>query len=450
MIRISASEFARRCGGACFGEAEITGFTTDSRNVQPGDLYIAAYGERADGHDFVDAAIKAGAACSLVARPVNGPHILVEDVVASIAALGLSYRAEFNGPVIGITGSAGKTSAKEFTYAALGVLGPVLKSQGNRNTEYTNPLTWVELQPSHKSVVLEMGMRGFGQILHLAQAALPTIGLVTGIGTAHIEKVGSREGICKAKGELLQVLPSDGYAVLWQEDDYLNDLKQLCECEVQTFGTSQEADCRIIGSQSLDWENSLVRLSYRGEEADVVVPAIGRHQARNAAAGVLVAVLAGADFKEAVAALKNVQLPPMRLEAREYKGATIILDNYNASPDSTVAAIRTLNEVPVKGRRLAILGEMKELGDFTESGHRLVGTAVAESSIDQALLTGGPTKFIYDEAVQRGFQASRLDSRDVLDLEIVRTFVERVAPGDVLLIKGSRALGLENALPKDF
>lgn len=451
MTPMRLGEIASRMAGALHGDPDllVTGFATDSREAGPGILFLAIRGEKVDGHDYVPQASSAGSVAVVAERPVDGPHILVEDLVAALASFGRSLRAEFPYPVVGVTGSAGKTTTKEFTAAALSALGPVLKSEGNRNTEYTSPLTWAEKTDHHRSAVIEMGMRGFGQIAHLASISQPTIGIITQIGTAHIEKVESRAGIFRAKSELLEALPIDGTAVFWREDDFYFELNEVSPCRVFTYGFSQEADCRILGSRSVDWNLSVVRGVLDGEQWEVELPVLGRHQALNAGAALTAAVSAGADLSEAAAALKTAKLPPMRLQSIPYKGGTIILDSYNASPDSTSAALRAMGEMPATGRRLAVLGEMKELGDFAESGHRLVGTAVAQADLDAAILVGGPTRFIAEEAVSAGFDVSRLEQIGEVDLDLIRCWIDRMGEGDVLLIKGSRALGLERALPEE-
>jgi UDP-N-acetylmuramoyl-tripeptide--D-alanyl-D-alanine ligase len=382
----------------------------------------------------------------LCERPVDGRHILVDGIADALASFALSRRKEFAGPVVGVTGSTGKTTTKEFVAAALSPLGSVLKSEGNRNTEYTSPLVWADLRAEHKAVVVEMGMRGHGQIAHLASFSRPTIGIVTNIGTSHLEKVGSREGIVEAKSEMLHALPRDGTAVLWQEDLYLESLRSACECRVRTFGFAQESECRILGYRAVSWEKCIVRGRLDDVVFEVELPTSGRHQALNAGAAVLAAGCAGVPVAEAARALQSATLPPMRLQVVPFRGATVVLDTYNASPDSTVAAIRTLSDLPAEGRRIAILGEMKELGDYTESGHREVGAALGVSPVDMALLTGGPTSFIEDEALRAGFPSSKIISFAAFDIENVRRFLAGLSPGDVVLIKGSRALGLESAL----
>jgi UDP-N-acetylmuramoyl-tripeptide--D-alanyl-D-alanine ligase len=407
---------------------------------------LAIQGDRVDGHEFVESALASGAVACLVEREMLGDVIVVPNLEEALANFGRSVRDEYSGPVVGITGSNGKTTTKEFCAAALSPLGRVLKNEGNKNTQYTSPLLWAGLTPETRSVVVEMGMRGFGQIAHLAAIARPTVAVVTVVGTAHIEKVGSREGILRAKSEIFGDLVEGGVVVVWREDDFYDDLVVACPGRCMSFGASPEADCRVLGYRSDDWGRCTVRLAYQGEEAEVDLPTFGRHQALNAAAAVLASVESGVKFGEAVAALARAELPGMRLEIIERQGVTVLVDTYNASPDSTVAALEALAQGPALGRRIAILGEMKELGDFTEAGHRLVGQALARSNIDLAMLTGGPTRTIYDEARAVGMRAEQLTSCEELDLGRVRAFLDTAAVGDTVLIKGSRALGLESVL----
>jgi UDP-N-acetylmuramoyl-tripeptide--D-alanyl-D-alanine ligase len=444
---MSLSDFARRSNGVLVGhDVVVNGFATDSRAVVEGDLFLCIRGERVDGHEFASQARSAGAVACLSERPVSEPYVLVDDIADGLARFGQSKRDEFYGPVLGVTGSTGKTSTKDFVAAALSPLGPVLKSQGNKNTEYTSPLVWAELQDDTAAVVIEMAMRGHGQIAHLASISKPTIGVVTNIGTSHVEKVGSRHGVFQAKSELLQALPKDGTAVFWREDAFYGELRDIARCTVLTFGFSLEADCQILGYQALDWEHCLVRGQLAGDTFEVKLNTVGRHQALNAAAAVTAAHAAGVKVQDATSALPSAEHQPMRLEVVERDGITIVLDTYNASPDSTVAALQTLADVPARGRKIAILGEMKELGSFTESGHRLVGKALAQSSVSLALLTGGPTSFIADEARMAGMPPDTVIELEVFDIEEVRRFLAGLVAGDVVLIKGSRALGLEAAV----
>lgn len=446
MREFLASDVARRAGGRLVGpDRVIRGFATDSRAVTLDALFLCIQGANVDGTAFWPQARENGASVALAETEVEGTCVLVPQLVEGIAAFGRSLRAEFRGPVVGITGSNGKTTTKELTVAALGALGPVLKSPGNQNTEYTSPLAWMRAG-DEASAVMELAMRGYGQIRHLATVHRPDVAIITMIGTAHIEMVGSREGIARAKGEILEELPEDGTAVLWQEDDFLGELMALAPGRVRTFGFSPDAECQVVGYRALSIGTSAVALRLDGETEEVVLPVSGRHQALNAAAAALAAHTVGVQFSAAVAGLLNAEWPPMRMEVREIGGVTVVVDTYNASPDSTVAALRALAEVNTAGRRIAVLGEMKELGPFSESGHRMVGRAVAETDLDAVLLTGGPTDWIRDEAVQAGYPAERLSLLAAPEPEAIAAFLRTAEAGDQVLIKGSRALGLERAL----
>ncbi|MCB0825663.1 MAG: UDP-N-acetylmuramoyl-tripeptide--D-alanyl-D-alanine ligase [Armatimonadetes bacterium] len=446
---MTLGELAQRLGGQLVGVAgnqEFRHFATDNRQIQQGDVFLCIAGANVDGHNFAESAMAAGASACIAERTVNAPHIFVENLVDALGNFGRSLRRDFDGPVIGLTGSHGKTTTKEFVAAALSPLGPVLKNEGNRNSEYTSPLLWHDRVPGMKSAVVEMGMRGFDQITHLAKVHEPNIGLITVIGTAHIEKVGSREGISKAKAELFDALPCDGTAIFWHEDDYARDLRSHVKGRGLTFGFSPEADSQVLGYRMLGWTACQIRGRVGSETYEVELPVTGRHQALNVASAILTAHVAGVSVSDAAAALPTAHIPPLRMEVRKWNGATILVDTYNASPDSTIAALKTLLEGEASGRRLAILGEMKELGDFTEAGHRMVGKALVGTDLDHVFFTGGAMDIAAETALAGGFPASRMIRRPSVNLDEIREFLSSVCEGDVVLIKGSRALGLEKAL----
>ncbi|HLK16955.1 MAG TPA: UDP-N-acetylmuramoyl-tripeptide--D-alanyl-D-alanine ligase [Fimbriimonadaceae bacterium] len=444
------AELAKLLGGTPAGIAdslEATGWATDSRDVKPGDVFLAIKGARSDGHEHVPGALTAGAVAAVAEQPVEGPHILVRNLPTALAKMASAYRDRFDGPVIGITGSAGKTTTKEFIAAAVEPLGLVLKTEGNRNTEYTAPLMWTELTQEHMVVVCEMGMRGFGHIEHLASFNRPTIGVVTNIGFSHMELVGNREGIAKAKSEMLQALPEDGASVLWAEDDFLDALSAASPARVRTFGTGSGAECRITGYAPHGWAGCGVTGTLDGAEWIAEVPAIGRHIALDAAAAILAANCVGIGPAHAAALLRNAKLPPLRMEVREWNGATLLVDAYNASPASMLPAIEVLGEGDVSGRRIAVIGEMKELGEASMTGHRDVARALLQARVDWIMLFGAGTEDTQDELLKGGQIPYTIEQAENLyDVEI---FLRRkLKPGDVALIKGSRSLELEKAVPK--
>jgi len=438
---IPVQEFAERCRGSIHGNWQspaITGFALDNREVKPGDLFLAIKGANVDGHSFVPQALAAGAVGAMVEKTVDGPHILVDNLVNGLGRFGRSRREEFFGPVIGITGSAGKTSTKEFVAAALSPLGPVLKNTGNRNTEYTSPLVWAELESKHRAAVIEMSMRGFGQVAHLAAVSEPNIGIVTNIGNAHVEMVGSREGVAKAKGELLESLPPTGNAIIWAEDEFAHVLRSFSRAPVLTFGFGP-SDCQVLRYKAVSWTEAEIEGTLKGKPWHAKLPSVGRHMALNAAAAVLAAHCTGVPVQEAADALSSAVLPPMRMEVVQLHGATMVLDNYNASPPSMAAAIETLSEIPTRGRRLAVIGEMRELGAESVAGHRSVGESLARSNVDGVLFYGEATK----ETAKACGQKEKYFASSLAE---VTEFLRTVQAGDVVLIKGSRALELEKAL----
>lgn len=447
MTELLVSEFASVVHGEVQGlvpNAKFCGFALDNREVKPGEMFVAVIGSRVDGHVFAASAVKAGASVVLAEKPVAAPHVLVKNVVQALADFASHIRESFNGPVIGITGSAGKTTTKELTAAALAPLGPILKTEGNRNSEFSSPLLWGDLTKDHCAVVVEMGMRGFGQIEHLASFSKPTIGVVTNIGYSHIELVGNRDGVAQAKAELLTSLPVEGHAVLWAEDPYLARLSASSKAKVSTFGTSPSADCRITSYHALDWKSCEFEGEAFGETFSAKVPAVGRHIALNASAAILVAQLCGVNLGEAARAVGKAVLPPMRMEVVEHNGATILLDTYNASPTSVIAALETVNDMPVTGRRIAVLGDMRELGTYSEEGHREVGRALASMNFDLAVLVGESARWIGEAAIAHGYSESQV--RWEAEVADVSEVLRELRPGDAVLIKGSRALELERAL----
>jgi UDP-N-acetylmuramoyl-tripeptide--D-alanyl-D-alanine ligase len=438
MTPISISDFAAIVQGApnslpSASDPRIQGFATDSRAVKPGDLFLAIKGAKVDGHDFAEMVVENGAVAVLAEKPVNAPHILVDNLVGALARFGSHYRDTFRGPVVGITGSAGKTTTKEFLAAALAPLGDILKTEGNRNTEFTAPLLWADLTADTKAVVVEMAMRGAGQIAHLASFSKPTVGLITNVGWSHVSEVGSREGIAKAKGELLAALPEDGVAVLPQDDEFLPVLAEVANGrQVYTFGLSGESDCRVIAIRSEGWDGTTIDGFFADIPWQARIPYLGKHLGPNVAGAICTAAALGLAPQEAADAMSDAEIPPMRMQVIERNGVKILLDAYNASPASMMGALQTFMELPVEGNRCLILGQMNELGDESVRAHRELGDYVKTLGLDQ-LATYGPL-------------ASGYGSDPVPSIDALRLMLNNLQPGDAVLIKGSRSLELEKVL----
>lgn len=401
----------------------ITGVSTDTRSIQPGDLFIPLVGERFDGHDYLAQALAQGAALVLSERAVDLPHLRVADTLAVYQRLARWWRLHFTLPVIGVTGSAGKTTTKELI--AL-VLGPgVLKTPANENNDIGVARTLLALEPDHRAVVLEMAMRGPGEIGRLVQAAAPTIGVITNIGTAHIGRLGSQRAIAEAKCELLQGLD---LAVLNREDALLQEVAAQCWAgPTLTYGL--DGDSYLVGE----------RLHHRGLTFKLPLP--GRHQALNFLAALTVAEYLGYDLTT-LTDLPPLELPGGRLKVRKTHGIELIDETYNAAPEAVLACLDWLGSYQ-EGARFAVLGMMGELGDFALPLHQAVGERVRVLGLDGLLLYGtGPELACLAQA------AHPVPTQVYEDLSALAQAIAQIArPGDRVLFKAARAVALERVFP---
>ncbi len=451
MIR-SVSDLAKRLGAVdvtALPSAQCVGFATDHRDVEHGNAFIAIEGSRVDGHMYCKEAISRGATVCIVQKLVDAPHILVPNVAEALGQFGLSIRKEFSGPVIGITGSVGKTTTKEMIASALAPLGPVLKSEGNRNTEWTSPLVWNNLSPETSSAVIEMSMRGFGHIDHLAKVHKPNIGVITMIGTSHLELVGSLEGVARAKGELIEALPADGLAILPNDDPFFSQLAAKSQAPILTFGRSRAATLRLNSFLAENWNEGQLNVTFQGEMNagtwKLKVPFAGEHFAINACAALLVAIACGVAAEDAIHAIESMPSVPGRMDVHDFNGVTLVFDAYNASPQSFAAALRTLHQVPCRGRRIVVAGEMKELGDTSQSEHRRIGELIHALGMDAAVFYGEAMEAALDVLQDAGWDGRAWMAHDHAS---IRAFLESLEPGDTVLVKGSRAMELDKAMPE--
>lgn len=434
--------------------ATVQGIFIDSRHVKPGGLFFALKGERTDGHQYAAQALERGALGAVVERVPQGVNpaderlLVVGSSIEALGRLARWYRDQFDITIVGVTGSTGKTSTKEMIAQALQAAypGTVLKSQGNYNTEIGVPLTLYGLNEHHRVAVLEMAMRGSGQIDWLCEVANPLVGVVTQIGWSHIEQVGSRRGIAEAKGELLRRLPANGAAVLSRDDRFFPFLESLCRCPVVSFGKHREADVRLIAVEGSTREASRGIVQVGDRRLDVQIPVPGEHQLINVTAALAVASVLGVDLGKATAELAHVRLPEMRMAVQMHQpGWTLINDAYNANPDSMRGAIKTLVEQPCKGRRIAILGDMKELGSYSRRLHRQLGRWLAAQPIDLLVLVGNDVLWTASTAMEGGFFEDRLLYFETPE-EAGEWLQLNVREGDCVLLKASRAVELERAV----
>lgn len=376
-------------------DANYQGISTDTRTLKPQELFIALSGEQFDGHEFVAMAIEKGAAAVMVSRavPCDIPQLQVQDTTIALGKLAAHHRANFNIPVIGITGSCGKTTVKTMTASILSHSGSTLASARSFNNAIGVPLTLLELNTEHRYAVIEMGMNHFGEIATLTQMTKPTIALINNAAAAHLEGVGSLEGVARAKGEIFQGLTPEGIGILNLDDPfaaYWRDL--LGEHPILTFGTASAADFRAENS-TLDHEGKaqFTLITPLGETA-IQLPLLGSHNINNALAAAAASYAAGADLPAIQQGLQTAECVYRRLNLhRTQEGARIIDDSYNANPLSLQAAITTLAQQP--GYRILVLGDMRELGDQAEHYHHAVGISAKEAGIEQLFAYGELSQF---------------------------------------------------------
>ncbi|MEG6521883.1 UDP-N-acetylmuramoyl-tripeptide--D-alanyl-D-alanine ligase [Desulfotomaculum sp. 1211_IL3151] len=447
MLTYSIQEIARVTGGNLLQGnpgAVLTGIATDSRKVKKGDLFVALLGQRVDGHAYVQKAIEQGASALLISSRVDSnpdiPMVFVKDTLQALQQLASDNRFRLNIPVVAVTGSNGKTSTKDMIAAVLNSRYKTLKTEGNFNNELGLPLTLLNLNETHQAAVVEMGMRGRGEIDFLAQLAKPTGAVITHIGESHMELLGSVENIALAKTEVLAHIGTEGFAILNADSPYLRELAQGCKGKVWLYSLGNDGDLRAA---NLRPEAAGIRYTvfYPGGEGEIYLPVPGSHNVMNSLAAIGVGLQLGLDFTEIAQGLEKLALTHSRLEILQRRGLTIINDTYNANPSSTKAALRVLAET-AKGRKIAVLGNMYELGNMEQSGHFEVGETAAAIPVDYLVTVGNLAEW-----VARGALAGGLAQEKIYPCEENARAVEVLGglarAGDTILIKGSRGMHME-------
>jgi UDP-N-acetylmuramoyl-tripeptide--D-alanyl-D-alanine ligase len=417
----------------------------DSRKAGVGDLFVAMRGEQVDGHDFVADAAQRGATGAIVERRVDAtiPQYVVPDALAALQAIAKARRDLLPGlKVVGVTGSVGKTTTKELTAAVLSARYSVLKNEGNLNSEIGMPLVLLELTPAHERAVLEMGMWAPGEISLLCDLARPDTGIVTNVGPSHLERMGTIEAIADAKAELVAALPSSGIAILNADDARVAAMTERTSAHVVTYGLGDAADVRALDIASEGLSGVRFTLAHGDARSPVYSRLPGRAMVHNALAAAAAGITDGITVDDVAGALSAAQIPARLVAHRGPNGSTVIDDTYNASPASMLAALELLGEVP--GGKIAILGDMRELGSAEYDGHVAVGRAAAESA-DAIYVVGELARVIGDTAREAGHR----DVHFVTDKDSIASAINgRLGPGDVVLVKGSRALALETVVAR--
>ncbi|MEW2619609.1 UDP-N-acetylmuramoyl-tripeptide--D-alanyl-D-alanine ligase [Streptomyces sp. NPDC048106] len=450
MIALSLAEIAAVVGGQTHDipdpSAQVTGpVVRDSREVVPGSLFAAFVGERVDGHDFAPQVVEAGAVAVLASRPVGVPAIVVEDVQSALGALARHVVARLGATLVALTGSAGKTSTKDLIAQVLSSKAPTVYTPGSFNNEIGLPLTALTATEETRFLVLEMGARGIGHIRYLTGLTPPRIGVVLNVGTAHIGEFGGREQIAQAKGEIIEGLPEDGAAVLNADDPLVRAMAPRTKAKVVLFGESAEADVRAENVRLTDTGQPSFRLHTPSGASDVTMRLYGEHHVSNALAAAAVAHELGMSAEEIATALSGAgSLSRWRMEVTERPdGVTIVNDAYNANPESMRAALRALVAMG-KGRRTwAVLGKMAELGDEALAEHDAVGRLAVRLNVSKLVAVGGIEASwlqlgAYNEGSWGEESVHVSDAQAAIDL-----LRSELRPGDVVLVKASRSVGLE-------
>ena len=431
---------------------EFSAIVTDTRKISEGVLFVALKGERFNGEDFAAEALEKGAAGVVVSEVCDkkqlekcaGTVLQVEDTLAAYQLMAKAWRDKFPQiPVVAITGSNGKTTTKDLTAAVLSAKGAVLKTQANFNNEIGLPLTLLGLKKEHTAAVVEIGMRGFHQIEALAPIASPQIGIVTNVGETHMELLGSLENIAKAKQELVEAIPAGGTVILNADNKYVAGMRSAAKegVKVMTFGLEQEAD---VKGEAIHTEGNVTKfmVTYANERHEYEVNMVGRHNVYNTLAAIAAGFAMGLTPVEVREGLSHLEATKMRFELQQVKEWNVVNDAYNASPMSMTAAINTLSEL-TKGRKIAVLGDMLELGSVSEEAHLHVGEEVAEHGFTALVTRGEMGEFIAKGAENKGMTAVyRCASHE----DAAEKLHELLQPGDTLLFKGSRGMAMEKII----
>jgi UDP-N-acetylmuramoyl-tripeptide--D-alanyl-D-alanine ligase len=443
----------------------ITEAVIDSRQVIPGSLFVAIPGENVDGHDFIEEAFRRGASFALIQRDMNGSYrtldlravlsvdsfpredmapplcLRVENTVTALQQIARYWRRKLDLRVVGITGSVGKSTTKEMVAEVLSTKFRTLKSPGNLNNEIGLPLTILRLSSGHQRAVLEMGFYVPGEIAFLCDIARPQIGVVTNIGTVHAERAGSQEAIARGKAELVQALPPapDGVAILNFDDPWVRQMEEKTKARVFFYGLSREANLWADNVVGLGLEGIRFRLHYQGETLHVRIPLIGRHSVHTALRAAAVGLAEGMSWQEILDGLHQGHTQLRLAAVRSQTGALLLDDTYNASPESMLAALNLLDEL--EGRKVAVLGDMLELGPYERGGHEMVGLRAAQ--VANVLLTLGERAHLIADAARR----AGMRKTSILEFNEFEPLMEwlkaNLTKEDAVLIKGSHGLRMD-------
>ena len=448
MRTFTTEEIAKATGGNANGLAEVSSVVIDNREVVPGSMFIAIKGERLDGHQFIPAAVEAGAVAVMAHKDVecSVPVIRVEDTTQGFLDLAKAYRMEFDIPFVALTGSVGKTTTKEMICCVLNAKFNAHKTYKNWNNEIGLPKVLLGLQPEHTAAVIELGMNHKGEISRLSRTVEPDIGVITNVGVSHIENLGSREGILAAKLELLEGMKKGSTVFLNADNDMLSTVKRD-DYVIKYFGIHSDADLAVRATD-IDYKEAsteFTAVTYKGN-CKVALPTTGEHNVYDAISAIAVGLELDIPLEDCATALENYIPAGMREHIVEKGGVTVIEDCYNASPDSMKALATTLSIKGQNGKRkIAVIADMLEMGDYAETAHRQAGAYMAEAGADLLMTYGPDSKFAAETAKEKGMvRVFDFDTKE----ELTEKLISLVRPGDVVAFKGSRGMQLEEVIEK--
>ncbi len=455
MQKLTLKEIADAVNGTLdekWNELEIEAISSDTRQIEPGCLFVAFQGENFDGHHFIKQAFSLGAKAALSNRTVEKdddmpqkPVVYVEDTLLAFGALAAYYKQKFSVYTVGVTGSVGKTSTKEMIYAVMSQKYKVLKTEGNFNNQIGMPRTLFSLDNSYSGAVLEMGMCELGEISYLSNIARPDLGVITNIGVSHLENLGTRENILKAKLEILDGMPPEGKLILNGDNDMLLTQKERLGKRALWYGIEEPGDVTAEEIRQ-EGDDTLFTVCYQGNRYPAQIPAIGVHNVYNALAAFLVGIEIGLTPEEIVAGYQSYQNAGMRQRVTVKRGVKVIEDCYNASPDSMESAINVISTIPCEGRRIAVFGDMLELGEQSRRMHFQVGERAAGSKIDELVCFGPEAEEIVKGAANLGLPAKHFPEKEALSNYLQAA----LKPGDAVIFKASRGMRLEEVIERVF
>lgn len=445
MSGITVGEIAEATGGKIiFGNKndKIESIMTDSRKAADNALFIPFKGERADGHEYIGKAFENGACATLTERMVDAVDgksaVLVDNTQLALGMIAKYYKKKFKVKTVAVTGSVGKTTTKDMLYSVMNMQYCTLKTEGNYNNEIGLPLTVMKLNRAHEAVVLEMGMSDFGEIHYLADIARPDVAIITNIGMSHIENLGSQEGIFKAKTEICDFFDKNSLLIVNGDDEFLKKTKSFNKFKVVTYGMGEDCDYRAKNVIDMGLDGSEFEVKFYGREYKIKVRVPGIHNVYNALAAIACGVHYNIGPNQIISGIENFVMTDMRMSVINTGSLTLINDCYNASPDSVKAALRVLSNR--KERKAAVLGDMLELGDYSEKAHYDLGKEVFDNGIELLITAGKNAKLIAKGAKEYGVE--NVVSFDTTD-ELCNNIKNYIRDGDCVLIKASRGMHFE-------